>query len=133
MVMLFNPTITMRTILGVTLLGVAGGCVSNDIDLRVERLEAKVVELQDRIDDMEALESANQENGGKGIPAPCFSAEALQGRISSLLKRRSNLLIKYTENHPSVVELDRRIQLAQDQITTLDQSEAPCGRTSPGK
>lgn len=131
--MLSQSDTEVRAVLAVVLLGVIGGCVSDNVDMRVERLEAKVIELQDRIEDMEARESAQDDIEGKGIPEPCVSREALQGRILNLLKRRSRLLIKYTENHPSVVELDRRIRLAEDQIKMLDQSEAPCGGMSSGQ
>lgn len=103
------------------------GCVTDDVDLRVESLEAQVSTLEQRIEDMEAAQDAAKKPQDHTVETPqCVKREALQGRIADLLNRRGTLLIKYTEKHPDIVELDRQIRLARDQVNTLDQS---CDKT----
>jgi len=95
---------------------VLAGCVTDDVNLRLENLEKQIIGIEDRIEDLEALQKAENKARDKSLPVPCVKRETLQSRISNLLKRRSALLINYTEKHPDIVELDRQIRLAQDQM-----------------
>jgi uncharacterized protein involved in exopolysaccharide biosynthesis len=116
--------------LPVIMVAVLAGCVTDDINLRIESLEKQVTELENTVEDIEAAQKAEKKARTQTIPAPCLTREALRGRIKTLLNERSNLLIRYTEKHPDIVELDRQIRLAQDQIRMLDAAETPCSGTS---
>jgi hypothetical protein len=106
------------------------GCVTDDIILRVEDLERQVIGLEDRIEDLEAAQTAEKNARDNSAPAPCVNRGTFQGRIESLLTKRGALLIKYTDQHPDIVELDRQIRLAQDQIRMLDTAGTTCDGTS---
>jgi outer membrane murein-binding lipoprotein Lpp len=49
----------------VLMLVVLAGCVTDDINLRMERLEKQVIELEDRIEDLEAAQRAKKKPGIK--------------------------------------------------------------------
>ena len=112
------------------MLAVLAGCVTDDINQRMESLQTQVIGLEERIEDLEAAQKAEKKAWDNSVPAPCVNRGTLEGRILNLLKRRSALLINYTDQHPNIVELDRQIRLAQDQIRMLDGAETSCGGTS---
>ncbi len=128
--LLSDPTrLSLRTLM-VLMLTVLAGCVTDDINLRVERLEKQIIGLEDRIEDLEAAQKAEKKARDNSVPAPCVNRGTLQGRIESLQNKRAALLIKYTNQHPDIVELDRKIQLAQDQIRMLNTAGTSCSGTS---
>ncbi|MDA9983299.1 hypothetical protein N9H39_11390, partial [Gammaproteobacteria bacterium] len=91
--------------LPVLMVAVLAGCVTDDINLRIESLEKQVTELENKVEDIEAAQKAEKKARTQTIQAPCPTREALRGRIKTLLNERSNLLIRYTEKHPNIVEL----------------------------
>ena len=95
---------------------VFAGCVTDDVNLRMENLEKQIVGLEDRIEDLEAAQKAEIKARDNSLPVLCEKRERVQSRVTNLLKKRSALLINYTEKHPDIVELDRQIRLAQDQM-----------------
>ncbi len=115
--------------LPVLMVAFLAGCVSDDINLRIESLGKQVTELENKVEDIEAAQKAEKKARTQTIPAPCPTREALRGRIKTLLNERSNLLIRYTEKHPDIVELDRQIRLAQEQISMVDMAENSCNGT----
>ena len=112
--------------LPVLMVAFLAGCVSNDINLRIESLEKQVTELENKVEDIEAAQKAESKARTQTIPASCPTREVLRGRIKTLLNERSKLLIRYTENHPNIVELDRQIRLAQEQIRMVGTTGNSC-------
>ena len=106
------------------------GCVTDDLNRRIQGLEKQVTALENRVESIEAAREEEKEARPQPIPAPCLKKEVLQDRIGGLLNRRADLLIKYTDQHPDIVELDRQIHLAQSQIRMLDTSATSCAGTS---
>lgn len=115
--------------LPVIMVAVLAGCVTDDINLRIESLEKQVTELENKVEDIEAAQKAEKKARTQTIPASCLTREALRGRIKTLLNERSKLLIRYTEKHPNIVELDRQIRLAQEQIQMVDTTGNSCSGT----
>lgn len=58
--------------------------------------------------------------------SPSSASQALQRRIDELLRRREELLRTVTEIHPAVLELNRQIDLARDNLAGM-----PRGLASP--
>ena len=75
----------------------------------MEQLEQRVAALEVRL---EALELRHPSE----VPIPYRSKEELQARIQQLREEREELLIKYNEGHPDIVDIDLWIVILEEQI-----------------
>ena len=53
------------------MVAVLAGCVTDDINLRIESLEKQVTELENKVEDIEAAQKAEKKARTQTIPAPC--------------------------------------------------------------
>jgi len=80
-------------------------------------LEKRIYELERRI---AVLESRYEHP----TPIPQRSKKELQGQLDGLRKEREKLSLSYTDQHPRVMELDRKIRVLEQQIKLLQQRPA---------
>jgi len=80
-------------------------------------LEKRIYELERRI---AVLESRYEHPA----PIPHQSKNELQKQLDASRKEREKLSLSYTDKHPRVMELDRKIRALEQQIKVLQQRPA---------
>lgn len=100
------------------LLGACAQHTPSPPDPEVDALQQRIQVLERRVEILEAQVSS--------LPALSPSSrEEVDGRIRSLQSQRSALLERYTDAHPDVREIDRRLRLLRLQQEMLNQAGGP--------
>jgi hypothetical protein len=73
--------------------------------------EQRVSDLEQRIEKLESRPP---------VLAPAGNREDIQARIRQLEAERSNLLLRYTELHPAVRNVNRKLLILQEQLRMLE-------------
>lgn len=90
------------------------GCASHEVVPPAARQAATERHLEDLERRMQRLESRPP------VEAPYGKREDVQSRIDQLETERGNLLLKYTEQHPSVRTIDRKLLILREQLRMLE-------------
>jgi septal ring factor EnvC (AmiA/AmiB activator) len=77
------------------------------------------VSLEQRLDNMERrIESLERRESITPAP-PLRSREEIEQQISALERQRESLLTQYTEAHPAIRDIDRRVRILREQLDML--------------
>jgi septal ring factor EnvC (AmiA/AmiB activator) len=75
-------------------------------------MEQRLDSMERRIESLERRESI--------MPAPPLrSREEIEQQISALERQRESLLAQYTEAHPAIRDIDRRVRILREQLDML--------------
>lgn len=69
---------------------------------------------QQRLDDMERR--VQQLESRPPVPASFGNREEVQAKITQLQAERGQLLLKYTELHPAIRDIDRKLRVLREQL-----------------
>lgn len=89
-------------------------CAPHTTPMRLDTptMEQRVSELEQRLERLEARPE---------VQAPYRSKAELEAAIQSLQEERIRLLSRYTEQHPEIRDLDRRLAILDSQMKMLAQ------------
>ena len=73
--------------------------------------EQRLSELERRVDRLESRPD---------IQTPYRNREEIESQVKALEKERAALLTKYTERHPAVLDIDRRLLILGNQLKLLE-------------
>lgn len=87
-------------------------CASHEVNLpeAAATTEQRVADLERRVQRLE---------GRPPVAAPNRSPEDIQAHIKSLESDRARLLVKYTDQHPAVRDIDRKLLILNEQLRQL--------------
>lgn len=72
---------------------------------------------QQRLDDLERR--VQRLEGRPPVEAPLRSREEIQAHLQRLEAERAKLLLKYTDQHPAVRDIDRKLLILNEQLGKL--------------
>jgi chromosome segregation ATPase len=88
------------------------GCTQSGTVGNKQSIQNRVESLERRVESLERRDTV--------IPAPPLrTREEIEANIQTLEKERDELMIKYTEAHPVVRDLDRRLRILREQLEML--------------
>lgn len=93
------------------LLAGCGSAPMRQPDAADASLEQRLFELERRVDRLE---------NRPDIQAPYRNREEIQSQVKALESERAALLTKYTERHPAVRDIDRRLLILGNQLKLLE-------------
>lgn len=62
---------------------------------------------------------------------PTRDPEQIRAQIAALEERRQSLLLRYTAEHPTVVQVSRQIRVLQERLATIESAPAATSPPAP--
>lgn len=87
------------------------GCGSPPVRQPDATTEQRLFELERRVDRLE---------NRPDIQVPYRNREEIESQVKALEKQRAELLTKYTERHPAIRDIDRRLLILGNQLKLLE-------------
>jgi hypothetical protein len=106
--------LVLRYALNILLVLLVSGCaVPQSVPPTVEQatVNQRLDELERRVQRLE---------GRPVVEMPYRGREEVQAHIKSLEAERARLLVKYTDQHPAVKDIDRRLLILNEQLRKLE-------------
>jgi hypothetical protein len=105
----------IRLMLALPLGLLLAACASHEATIPDAKREAaneqRVLDLERRVQRLE---------GRPPVEAPLRGPEEIQAHIKGLEAERAKLLVKYTDQHPAVRDIDRKLLILNEQLRKLE-------------